>query len=276
MTRAAVLGSPIGHSRSPVMHRAAYAELGLSDWTYEAIDCTAEQLPELVRGLGPDWAGLSVTMPGKAAAAAVAQHRSDRVRLLGVANTLYRRPGADGWSAENTDVDGIVTALTVAGFRSGPSLVLGGGGTAMAAVLALAELGVAELTMAGRAARSTEAARALAGHLGIRVRHLDLDDPALGEPAYVLALSTLPAGVADRLAGALAAVPTLFDAIYHPWPTALAAAGTPGRVTVTGLDMLLHQAVAQVHLMTGLPAPAARMREALLAATGAQLELPLP
>ena len=110
--RCAVLGSPIAHSLSPVMHRAAYAALGLTDWTYERIEVDADGLPALVTGSDPDRIGYSVTMPGKAAAAAVADRRSHRVELLGVANTLVRR--ADGWFADNTDVDGIIGALRAA------------------------------------------------------------------------------------------------------------------------------------------------------------------
>ncbi|RIJ76436.1 shikimate dehydrogenase [Nakamurella silvestris] len=282
--RAAVLGSPISHSLSPVLHRAAYAALGLTGWTYEPIDCDAGRLPELVRGAGPEWAGFSVTMPGKSAAAGVATRRSTRVELLGVANTLYREDGLPGWTAENTDVDGIVGALTVVGCAPRHAILLGGGGTALAAVAALAELGVAELTVAGRRSESTATAVVLAEHLGIRTRRVpilpdatapELELTARWAAEADLVISTVPAGGADHLAAGLARVPALLDAVYHPWPTALAAAGGQGRTTVTGLDMLLHQALRQVQLMTGHEAPAVEMRRALLAATGTDLPLPL-
>ncbi|MGW4356685.1 hypothetical protein ACWELJ_31840, partial [Nocardia sp. NPDC004582] len=102
--RAAVLGSPIAHSRSPQLHLAAYRALGL-DWSYERIECTGEQLPGLVDGLGPEWVGLSVTMPGKVAALGYADERTERAELVGSANTLVRTDS--GWRADCTDVDGV-------------------------------------------------------------------------------------------------------------------------------------------------------------------------
>ncbi|OOL29361.1 shikimate dehydrogenase, partial [Rhodococcus rhodochrous] len=111
--KAAVLGSPIAHSKSPLLHLAAYRALGLTDWTYERIECTGEQLPALVAGLGPEWVGVSVTMPGKFAALEFATERTDRAVLIGSANTLVRT--ADGWRADCTDVDGVTGALRGAG-----------------------------------------------------------------------------------------------------------------------------------------------------------------
>ncbi|MDO3637887.1 shikimate dehydrogenase, partial [Mycolicibacterium sp. KC 300] len=116
--RAAVLGSPIAHSRSPQVHLAAYRALGLDSWTYDRIECTADQLPELVGGLGPEWVGLSVTMPNKFAALRFADERTERADLVGSANTLVR--SGRGWRADNTDVDGIVGAL---GSASGHAMV---------------------------------------------------------------------------------------------------------------------------------------------------------
>ncbi|MFY1599775.1 shikimate dehydrogenase, partial [Micromonospora sp. WMMD737] len=110
--RAGVLGLPIAHSRSPQLHLAAYRALGLSDWTYERIECTGEQLPQVVAGFGPEWVGVSVTMPGKFAALRFADDVSDRARLVGSANTLVRCPA--GWHADNTDVDGVRGALAAA------------------------------------------------------------------------------------------------------------------------------------------------------------------
>ena len=111
--KAAVLGSPIAHSKSPLLHLAAYAALGLSDWTYERIECTGEQLPALVDSLGPEWIGLSVTMPGKIAALEYATERTPRAVTIGSANTLVRR--ADGWFADCTDIDGVTGALGAGG-----------------------------------------------------------------------------------------------------------------------------------------------------------------
>jgi shikimate dehydrogenase len=215
-------------------------------------------------------------MPGKAAAAAVADARSPRVQALGVANTLVRRDG--GWFADNTDVDGLVGALRAAGappIRS--ALILGGGGTAAAVLAALAELNTAEVAIAGRRPSSTAAAVDVAATLGVPLRVIGWDTDVVGEAASGadLVVSTVPAGGADHFASVLSAVPVLFDVIYHPWPTPLAAGGVPGRITVTGLDMLLHQAFRQFELITGVSAPAHAMRDGLRAGSGTDLPLPV-
>jgi shikimate dehydrogenase len=275
--RAGVLGSPIAHSLSPALYRAGFKALGMKDWAFEPIDCDAAGLPALVAELGPQWAGLAVTMPGKAAAAAVATDRSDRVRVLGVANTLVRRGGA--WWAENTDVDGVRGSLAAAGVTpTGPVLLIGGGGTARAGVAALAEFDWdGPLILAGRRPESTVMVGDLAERLGLPASRTGMTeaDVARWAPTVALAVSTVPAGAADHLAATLADVPALFDVIYHPWPTPLAAAGAAGRVTVTGLDMLLHQALTQFELVTGATAPAEAMRQALREAVGSDLPLPV-
>ena len=106
--RAAVLGRPVGHSLSPVLHTAAYAALGLADWSYTAVDCGAAELPGLLAGLGPDWAGLSLTMPLKRAALAVADSVHPLAAAVGAANTLVL---GGGRRAYTTDVAGIAEAL---------------------------------------------------------------------------------------------------------------------------------------------------------------------
>ncbi len=180
--RAAVLGSPVGHSLSPALHRAGYAAAGLTDWCYEPIECDGDALPGLVRSRSAEWAGFSVTMPGKSAAAAVADTRSARVQALGVANTLVRRDG--GWHADNTDVDGLVGALRAAGappIRS--ALILGGGGTAAAVLAALAELGTSDVIIAGRRPASTTSAQAVADTLGLPLRVIGWDTGVVGAAA---------------------------------------------------------------------------------------------
>lgn len=259
------------------MHRAAYSALGLTGWTYDAIEVDGAGLPELVRGVGPEWVGFSVTMPGKSAAAAIADSVSERVRRLGVANTLIHR--GDTWFAENTDVDGVIGALRAAGAPSPRrALLVGGGGSALAALAGVAEMGLTSVTVAGRQLSSTAAALKLAAELGLEFAHCDVDEASIKAVASSvdLVIAMVPAGAADHLADVLAEVPVLFDAIYHPWPTPLAAAGGPHRITVTGLDMLLHQAFRQVELMTGFPAPVAIMRDALRAASKVKLPLPIP
>ncbi|MBS4729402.1 shikimate dehydrogenase [Mycobacterium sp. SM1] len=258
--KAGILGSPVAHSRSPRLHVAAYRALGLPNWTYERIECGADELAGVVGGFGPEWVGVSVTMPGKFAALRFADERTPRAELVGAANTLVRTPR--GWRADNTDVDGVVGAL---GAASGRALVLGSGGTASAAVVALAGLGVDAITVVarnpGKAARLVQ----LGARLGVATRFCGLDGGGLADQvasAQVL-VSTVPAAAASRYAGVFAAVPLLLDAVYDPWPTPLAAAvaAAGGRV-ISGLQMLLHQAFAQVEQFTGLPAP----REAMAAA----------
>ncbi|MGC2675469.1 MAG: shikimate dehydrogenase, partial [Mycobacterium sp.] len=125
-----MLGSPIAHSRSPQLHLAAYRALGLADWTYQRIECDADELPGVVVGFGPEWVGVSVTMPGKFAALRFADQRTERAELVGAANTLLRTP--DGWRADNTDVDGVSGALGSEGLATGTAVVSGSGGTAPA------------------------------------------------------------------------------------------------------------------------------------------------
>ncbi len=259
--KAAVLGSPIAHSRSPQLHLAAYRALGLDGWTYERIECNADELPSVVSGLGPDWVGVSVTMPGKFAALRFADERTGRAELVGSANTLLRT--SRGWRADNTDVDGVTGAL---GAVSGAAVVAGSGGTAPAAIVALAELGVTNITVAARNPDKAAGLVELADRVGAAARFCDLNGGSVGDAiagAQVL-VSTLPAEVAAGHVDEFAAAPILLDAIYHPWPTPLAAAVTAagGRV-IGGLQMLLHQAFAQVEQFTGLPAPRAAMEAAL-------------
>jgi shikimate dehydrogenase len=256
-----VLGSPIAHSRSPQLHLAAYRALGLHDWTYDRIECGADELPAVIRGFGPQWVGVSVTMPGKFAALRFADERTGRAGLVGSANTLVRTPR--GWRADNTDVDGVTGAL---GAVTGPAVVLGAGGTAPAAVVALAGLGVGRITVAARDPQKAARLIELGARVGVDTRFCALDSAALAATAAAaeVLISTIPHDVAAGYAEWLAGVPVLLDAIYDPWPTPLAAAvaGAGGRV-VSGLQMLLHQAFAQVEQFTGLPAPREAMTCAL-------------
>ncbi|MCU1682396.1 MAG: shikimate dehydrogenase [Amycolatopsis sp.] len=261
--KAAVLGSPIGHSRSPQLHLAAYRALGLHGWTYDRIECTAEQLPTVISGFGPHWVGVSVTMPGKFAALRFADERTPRAELVGSANTLVRTPS--GWRADNTDIDGVTGALGGA-TRPGSAVVVGSGGTAPAAVVGLAQLGVQRITIAARNAGKSAPLVELAGRAGVDARWCDLDSDGLARIVAEtdVVVSTIPAAAAAAYAPALATTPVLLDAIYEPWPTPLASAveAAGGRV-ISGLQMLLHQAFTQVELFTGHPAPKEAMRAAL-------------
>jgi shikimate dehydrogenase len=272
--RAAVLGSPVAHSLSPVLHGAAYTALGLTDWTFTRIEVDADGLPGLVGGLGPEWAGLAVTMPGKRAALAFAADRTPRALAVGAANTLVRVE--DGWRADCTDVAGVTGALTAAGYRPGgaPALLLGAGGTAAAAVAGLAELGVRDVTMVVRDPARAAETLGTAERVGVRVSVRRWAE--LSVDGCELVVSTVPAAAVEPHAAELAAAPCVLDVIYHPWPTRLseAVAAQGGRLA-TGLDMLLHQAFGQVEQFTGRPAPKAAMRAALRSATNTTLPLPL-
>jgi shikimate dehydrogenase len=262
--KAAVLGSPIAHSRSPQLHLAAYRALGLHGWTYQRIECTADELPGVVSGFGSEWVGVSVTMPGKFAALRFADERTDRAGLVGSANTLLRTPS--GWRADNTDIDGVAGALGAEGLATGAAVVAGSGGTAPAAIVALAELGVTDVAVVARNPDKAAALVALADRVGVAARFCDLNGGAITDAisAAGVLVNTLPAEVAARYAESFADVPVLLDAIYDPWPTPLASAvaAAGGRV-ISGLQMLLHQAFAQVEQFTGLPAPRAAMAAAL-------------
>jgi shikimate dehydrogenase len=262
-----VLGSPIAHSLSPTLHLAAYDALGLPDWRYQAVDCDEHRLLPFIAALDGEWAGLSLTMPLKRLVLEVADEVSPLAAAVGAANTLVRRE--HGWFADNTDVGGIVDALTGTGVdHPASAVVLGAGGTAQAALAALRELGMTEPTVLVRDLGRTGELRAAAGRLDVRPQILEgIADP-VAYKAEVL-ISTIPTGAADELA----ASPqwnghgVLLDAVYDPWPTPVAvSAAACGWRIASGLDMLLGQAARQVAAMTGRPAPVAAMRDALRAA----------
>lgn len=260
--KAAVLGSPIAHSRSPQLHLAAYRALGLDSWTYDRIECTADELPGLVGNFGPEWVGVSVTMPSKFAALRFADEHTYRAELVGAANTLVRTDS--GWRADNTDVDGVTGAL---GEASGHAIVVGSGGTAPAVVVGLVELGVQRITLVARDRGKVAAVVDLASRIGVESRWCDINGPDLKDvvASADAVVNTIPADVAAQYAAVLSSTPVLLDAIYDNWPTPLAAAveAEGGRV-IGGLQMLLNQAFAQVEQFTGMPAPKEAMRAALL------------
>jgi len=262
--KAAVLGSPIAHSLSPALHTAAYAALGLDDWTYQAIECDAAGLPAFVTARGPDWAGLSLTMPLKRTVLPLLDHVDPLAAATGGANTVVFRP--DGRYGYNTDVQGIVDALTEAGAPApGSVMIIGAGATACSALAALAELGAAAADVAVRDPSRAADLLSAADRLHMSVRLVPLT--ALTDAAPGLLISTVPAGVADSYAETIRvtgrAPPAVLDVVYAPWPTPLAeAAAAAGAVVASGFAMLLHQAAAQVELMTGKPAPLEAMRAA--------------
>ncbi|NSC20592.1 shikimate dehydrogenase [Streptomyces albus subsp. chlorinus] len=259
--RAAVLGSPIAHSLSPVLHRAAYAELGLDGWTYDRYEVTEQGIPGFLAGLDDRWAGLSLTMPLKRAVLPLLDEVSGTAASVEAVNTVVftedgRRKG------DNTDIPGMVAALAERGItRVETATVLGAGATASSALAALARICDGEVTAYVRGQERAREMRGWGERLGMRVRTDDWSRAAEGLRAP-LVVATTPAGATDGLAHAVPAPGgTLFDVLYDPWPTPLAAAWN-GAV-VGGLDLLVHQAVLQVEQMTGCrPAPLAAMREA--------------
>jgi len=263
--RAGVLGSPVAHSLSPVLHRAAYEALGLPGWIYDAYDVPEADLPRFLDGLDDSWAGLSLTMPLKAAVLPLLDSVSPLVEAVGAANTVLLSDGRR--RGENTDVPGMVTALADSGLHRVSSVaVLGGGATARSALAAAAALSGAA-SVYSRTDRRAGALQATAGAVGLAldVRGWAAATEALRAP---LVVNTTPAGAADVLAHDLpATLGTLFEVLYDPWPTPLAAAWAErGGAVVDGLDLLVHQAVLQVGLMTGVPIDVPGLADLLRAA----------
>ena len=262
--RAAVLGSPIDHSLSPVLHNAAYHSLELP-WTYSRREVQVPDLADVLADATSVDIGFSVTMPLKKEALRLCDAATERATRAGGANTLVRRDG--GWIADNTDIHGIAAAVwsaLAAGQRVDTLSVLGAGSTARAVALACKTLGVVTLHVCARRAEQAEEVQLLAEADGISTTYVAWDDAAsaLHSDAVV---STVVAGAADHLAPVVPVnARVLLDVVYAPWPSALAAAwqARKGEV-VPGTRMLLHQAVEQVRLMTGLEGPIHSMRSAL-------------
>jgi len=266
--KAAVLGSPIAHSLSPVLHTAGYAALGLDHWSYTRVELGAADLPAFVAGLDQEWRGLSLTMPLKEACLDLADEATSSARRARAANTLVRRPHG-GWLADNTDIGGLEDALRPVwnpAWRR--AAVLGAGATARSALLALVDLGVTGVDVY---VRDLEKGAALHDWIpaSLALTVLPLTQWAGGEQPVVL--STLPGGAADAFGVPERRAGLLFDVVYAGWPTPLArAAQAAGMTVVGGLDLLVHQAARQFELFTGRAAPI----EAMFAAGRAALEGP--
>lgn len=259
-----MLGKPIGHSLSPVLHRAAYRALGLAGWSYTAIECDSHGLAGLLAGSDERVVGYSCTMPLKRQVLQVASSVSPEATAIGAGNTLLRR-GA-GWHADNTDWIGVRDALRAASLPTGGAVtILGAGGTAQAALAAL-EPGL-RITVLVREPSRAGPLLASAQRLGVPVTLAPLSERRHWLDADLI-IATLPAGAADPFAGLpFRRDQALLEAVYDPWPTPLAAAlAAAGAPVVSGAAMLLHQAARQVELMTGSAAPVEAMRAALLAA----------
>ena len=266
--RCAVLGDPIGHSLSPVIHRAAYDALGLDGWTYDAVQVPAGGLAAFVAGLDPgEWRGLSLTMPLKREAVPLLDTADEWVRTSAVCNTLVLDP--DGHRhGFNTDVTGALMVLGEHDDRPfDRAVVLGGGATAASLLLALGERGTRQATVVVRdPARAAETVRVVHGHArgpALELRRVDEVTGARIEADVLVSTVPVSAQVPDLLA-AVGGIPVVFDAVYEPWPTPLAAAASrSGHAVLSGLDLLVAQAVNQVVAMTGrFDVPVGAMRRA--------------
>ena len=275
--RLAVLGSPIAHSLSPSLHAAAYEVLGL-DLEYGRAEVASGELQGFVDGLDASWRGLSLTMPLKREVLPLLDTVSPLAALLGVANTVViddegRRHG------HNTDVDGIVRAVERRhDVRPESAVILGGGATAASAMHAAWQLGARSFSVHLRSPGRAGELTALAAELGGDVVVAPLSElPSIGPLDFVV--STLPAGAADDLPlRPRSSTSVLFDVAYDPWPTRAASAwAAQGGVVLSGLDMLVEQAIGQVRLFTGgtaaepLPDEGA-VRAAVRAAAGLEAE----
>lgn len=265
-SRLAVLGHPIAHSRSPRIHRAAYAQLGLP-WRYTAVRVAESQLHEFLATRGPEWRGFSVTMPLKSEAHRLCAVLDPIAQESGVVNTLFRLAGdaqTPRWAGFNTDVAGLAAALRRAGLDLTRTVILGAGATAVSALLAARTLGAEEATVL---ARRAEAAAQIAARFdgtpreggaaatGISVRGWALDDARAAElPMRATAvISTLPGDAGERIAlpAGITALP-MFDVAYDPWPSPLAVRWrAAGGDATPGLDMLVEQALVQVRIFVG-------------------------
>ena len=269
--RCAVLGDPIEHSLSPALHRAGYVAAGLA-WSYDAHRVAGDGLRGFLDGLDATWRGLSLTMPLKRAALDLGVQVTARALLAGAVNTLLIEESAVVL-ADNTDTPGAVAALRER--YDGPvsaGTILGGGATAASTGLALCDLGATTITVLVRSPeRAAQAVVAIERHPSSpRVHVASLADAtAVGD----VVVTTIPATAqTPDLVARCAEVPVVFEVLYEPWPTPLAAAAVAdGRLLVGGLDLLVHQAALQFALFAGVPAPLAAMRAAGEAALAARV-----
>ena len=271
LRRAYVLGHPIAHSLSPALHRAAYDFLGEQNLGYDRRDTLPDDLPEIMRGVrnpagteeAPYIAGLSVTMPLKTAVIQYCDELSETARVTGAVNTVY--PRGEKVLGDNTDVIGIVNALLHAGLKLNPErdepAVIGGGATAISALTALHKLGYRRASVYARSLHKLGSVQEAADRLGVQLSTVALAEFPAEQKArrHNPVISTLPARAADEWASQLSGLkgasathrPVLLDVAYNPWPSALASAWeASGGAVVSGLEMLLYQAVEQVLLFT--------------------------
>ena len=261
-----MLGSPIAHSLSPRLHQAAYDALGLTDWSYRAVECDELALADTLRRLESEGlAGASLTMPLKRAVLPLLARVERLAADVGAVNTIVFGGVTGEWWGANTDVPGFVAALKRAGVgRLRTVTVLGGGATAASAVAALAELRIPSVTVVARRPERAGDVVEVGGRFGVDVR-VEPWDAARDQLSADLVVSTVPAGATDALTEQVQRSPgVLFDVVYAPWPTPLADAwARSGGTVVGGLSLLVEQAAEQVWLMTGKHPPVEPMYSAV-------------
>lgn len=268
LRRAYVLGHPIAHSLSPALHRAAYDFLGEQNLGYDRRDTLPDDLPAIMHDVRhpkgtPYIAGLSVTMPLKTAVIKYCDELSETARVTDAVNTVY--PRGEKVLGDNTDVIGIVNALRHAGLEPQPlkdsAAIVGGGATAISALTALHALGYRRVSVYARSLHKLGSVQEAADRLGVQLEQISLSElpQNLAERGHHPVVSTLPAHAADEWASQLSGLkgasamhrPVLLDVAYNPWPSVLASAWEAnGGTVVSGLEMLLYQAVEQVLLFT--------------------------
>ncbi len=260
MKRLAVLGHPVGHSRSPAMHSGALAELGLGgQWSYEAIDVAPGDFERRVRAMpGEGFVGANVTVPHKGAALSLADELSETAREIGAANTLSF--SGEEIRADNTDAQGLLDALPNPPDRK-QALVLGAGGAARAVVWALVREGAQVEVWNRTELRSRNLCEELGGE----------PTSAPSQDGYELIVNTTSVGMRgeDPFAelplapDSFGAEQTVVDLVYGVQPSALlGAAEEAGATVVDGIDVLVRQGALSLRIWTGLEAPLAAMRAA--------------
>jgi shikimate dehydrogenase len=261
-TRLAVLGSPIAHSLSPVIHRAAYATLGF-DWTYDPIEVSGESLPSFLASLDSQWRGLSLTMPLKRDVVPLLDWADPLVGLVGGANTVViSDAGVRGF---NTDVEGAMRSFLDAGIGQLDSVwIVGAGATAASLMVASARLGATSIEIIARTPAKAAVLEQLAQTLGVSVTVRGWgESPASATPPTAI-ISTVPGGTMDLVfEESLRTSTALFDVAYDPWPSAIASDWyTAGGTVISGHDLLINQAIAQVRIFSGGSPDQPLLREA--------------
>lgn len=241
-----VWGDPIDHSLSPALHGAAYRLLGW-DWSYGRRRVDEAGFAAELSTLGPEYRGLSLTMPLKGVAHAAAATRDARAELTGAVNTLLLT-GAEP-RGFNTDVGGIVRALAEEGVDAvEDARIVGAGATATSALVALGELGARHVEVVARRPEAVEPLAALGERLGVSVTGSPLVASEIAVTPLTIAALPGDAAVAPEVADALAGG-LLLDVVYGHWPTALSDAwDRAGLRAISGAAMLLHQAVLQIRV----------------------------